>query len=93
MPKHNRIIQTVLCITDQEDLMSLILAMLDVRGSPASIIEATSVQQGIEMAKKAKPDVVLMDIGLHSLSGVDASKEMRRFNPKCQVMLLTLYPK
>jgi len=48
--------------------------------------------QGITIFKKNKIDLVLLDLGLPSMSGIDVLKEIRRYNGKAIVIVVTGYP-
>ena len=47
--------------------------------------------EGIELARKLKPDVVLMDISMPGLNGIDASKEILRENPDIKILALSAH--
>lgn len=53
--------------------------------------EATDGQQAVEQAVELQPDVVVMDIKMPELSGVDATKRIRRDAPRVRVLALTAY--
>jgi DNA-binding NtrC family response regulator len=48
--------------------------------------------QGITIFKKHKFDLVLLDLGLPSMSGIEVLKEIRRLEPKAKVIVVTGYP-
>ena len=48
-------------------------------------------REGIELARKLKPDIVLMDITMPGLNGIDASKEILRENPDIKVLALSAH--
>ena len=43
--------------------------------------EATTGKQGVDMALKLTPDIVLMDIGLPEMDGIQATKMIKKSNP------------
>ena len=47
--------------------------------------------EGIELSRKLKPDIVLMDISMPGLNGIDASKEILRENPDIKVLALSAH--
>jgi len=53
--------------------------------------EATNGQQAVELAIALQPDIVVMDIKMPQLSGVDATKRIRTDAPKVRVLALTAY--
>jgi two-component system response regulator AtoC len=48
--------------------------------------------QGIAIFKKNKIDLVLLDLGLPSMSGIEVLKEIRRLDNKARVIVVTGYP-
>jgi two-component system, NarL family, response regulator NreC len=53
--------------------------------------EAGTAREAIELVQKVKPDVVLMDIGLPDMSGIEATAEIKRQDPKVAVVALTIH--
>ncbi len=53
--------------------------------------EAGTAAQAIEAASTAQPDVILMDIGLPDLSGIDATREIKKRFPGVAVVALTIH--
>ena len=53
--------------------------------------EAKDGLEAVEKAKKLFPDVVLMDIALPKLDGVEATRRIKKENPKINVVMLTVH--
>ena len=53
--------------------------------------EAATGSDALQFVKAHKPDLVLMDIGLPGLSGVETTAELLRHNPACKVVILSMY--
>ena len=53
------------------------------------IAEAESAEEGIEIIKKERPDVVLMDLGLPHMNGLEATMKIKEISPETQVVILT----
>ena len=52
--------------------------------------EACDGREAVEMAKQLKPDVVILDIGMPNLNGLDATRQLRQHDPHFKVIILTL---
>ena len=53
--------------------------------------EAQNGKEAIEKFRLTKPDVVLMDIGLPDMSGIDASKKILEIDSKAKIIILTAH--
>ena len=53
--------------------------------------EAGSAHEAIAMARSVRPDVIVMDIGLGSHSGIDATRTIRTARPETRVLFVTMH--
>jgi two-component system response regulator NreC len=81
-----------LLLVDDHQVVRSGLRMLLANESDVEIIgEAGTGKEALEAVKLLKPTVVLMDIGLPDLSGIDATREIKRTNPEIAVVALTIH--
>ena len=66
---------TVLLVEDYEDTRYLMRMELEQRGF--RIVEATNGEEAIEAAVRERPPIILMDIGLPVLDGINATRALR----------------
>ena len=52
--------------------------------------EATDGRMAVEKAKALKPEVVILDIGMPSLNGLAATRQILQAEPQCKVIVLTI---
>jgi len=65
----------VLIVEDNEKNMKLARDVLQAKGY--STLEAVTGEEGVKLAKEKRPDLVLMDIQLPGISGIEAFKQIR----------------
>jgi two-component system cell cycle response regulator DivK len=67
--------KTILIVEDNEKNMKLARDILQAKGY--ATLEATSGTEGVRLALQHKPDLVLMDIQLPDINGIDAFERIR----------------
>ncbi len=65
--------------------------LLERKSNIVVVAEAKSGEEAIELSKRLNPDVILMDIRMPGLSGIEACREIKSNNPKTKVIMLTSY--
>lgn len=79
-------------IADDHALMrDGIKALLSVADDIEVVGEATNGREAIEQCQRLKPEVVLMDIAMPGLGGLEATLELKREAPRTRVLVLTQY--
>jgi len=68
-------------------IRSLLGAMADVQ----VVAEASSGEEALELAAREQPDVVLMDIAMKGITGLDAAARMRERHPGVRVVILSMH--
>jgi DNA-binding NarL/FixJ family response regulator len=62
------------------------------RGEEFRVVgEAENGTDAVQFVKRLRPDLVLMDIGLPDLNGVETTAEILRHHPDCKVAILSMY--
>jgi len=79
----------ILLVDDNEDFLDSTKDVLDDEGY--DVVTATSGEEAIELAGTQTFDVILMDIKMPGMNGVESFIEMKRRNPKVKVIMVTAY--
>jgi DNA-binding NarL/FixJ family response regulator len=82
---------TVLIADDQTLFREGLKDLLEDEKGIKVVGEATTGPQAIEMVKRLKPDVVLMDIKIPEMDGIAATKVIREKFPQTNVIILSSY--
>src|SRR5215204_756649 len=53
--------------------------------------EASSGEQAIELARELQPDVILMDIKMPGINGIEATREILHTSPRIGVLVVTMF--
>ncbi len=81
-------IRTML-IEDHKLLRSGLRSLFEKSDDIIVVAEAENGKEGIEKAKVHKPDVVIVDLGLDDMSGVEAARTIIDNNPEIKIIVLT----
>ena len=79
----------VLVIDDDDDLRYSLKRVLS--GRKYDFMEAGSGEEGLEMAEKHSPHVILLDNRMGGMSGMEALQHLRGINPNAMIILMTAY--
>jgi two-component system response regulator HydG len=79
----------ILLVDDNEEFLDSTRDVLDDEGY--EVVTATSGEEGIELAGAQTFDVILMDIKMPGMNGVESFIEMKRRNPGVKVIMVTAY--
>lgn len=82
---------TVLLVEDHKIMRDGIRALLDRSGEFTVVGDAESGSEAVQVCTETHPDVVLMDIGLPGLNGVDTTTELLRQSPGLKIIMLSMY--
>ncbi len=82
---------SVLLVDDHAVVRQGLRALLEAEGDLAVVGEAENGRQAVALTKKALPDVVLMDLAMPGLNGLEATRQIVRNVPSAKVLVLTSY--
>jgi DNA-binding NarL/FixJ family response regulator len=82
---------TVLIADDHTIVRRGLRSLLQTENDIEVIGEAETGRQAVQLATTLKPDVVLMDIAMPMLNGLEATRQITRQVPSCRVLILSSY--
>jgi len=81
----------VLLADDHSLVRAGIRSLLGAMAEVEVIAEAASGEEALELAASAKPDVVLMDIAMKGITGLEAAARLRERHPAIRVVILSMH--
>jgi len=81
----------VLLVDDQQLVREGLRRMLELDDDIKVIGEASSGEDALIKAKDLNPDVILMDIKMSGISGIEATRRIKEENGKANIIMLTVY--
>jgi DNA-binding NarL/FixJ family response regulator len=81
----------VIVVEDDIRLQEHLIKILDKPEDITCLRAVSSAEEALEKIPAYRPDVVLMDINLPGISGVDCIRELKKMLPRLEVVMLTAY--
>ncbi len=82
---------SVLIADDQSLVRRGLVAIIDMEDDMTVIGEAGDGREAVELWRKLRPDIVLMDLRMPGMGGVEAIRQIRLEDPKAAVIVLTTF--
>lgn len=82
---------TVLLVDDHAVVREGYKRLLEQRGHIAVVGEADSAESALSQFSRLHPDVVVMDIALPGVSGIEALRRMRQRRPTSRILMFSMY--
>ena len=81
----------VMIVDDHSMVRAGLATFLEIDDNLQLVAEASSGQEAIALCQQLRPDVVLMDLVMPDISGVEATQAIRNYCPETQVIVLTSF--
>jgi DNA-binding NarL/FixJ family response regulator len=81
----------VLLAEDHALVRSGVRALLEEFGDITVVGEAGTGRQAVEMAAELRPNLVLMDVGMHDLNGIDATRQIHTAQDDVRILMLSMH--
>ncbi len=82
---------TVMCVDDHPLVRKGIASIISNEADLKLVGEAGGGHEAVEMFRTLHPDVVLMDLRMPDMDGVEATKQIRKVDPEAKIIALTSY--
>src|SRR5262245_28379953 len=80
---------TLLVVDDEPNVRYSLEKSL--RSDTLHVVSACSGMQGLELIRRQPPDVVVLDVRLSAMSGLDVFDRIRELDPRLPVIIITAY--
>lgn len=83
--------RTILIADDNADIRKMVRRIVEAEGDYDICAEATNGQEAIDLAVRHRPDLIILDLSMPVLNGVDASRKLTKIMPDVPILLFTDY--
>jgi DNA-binding NarL/FixJ family response regulator len=80
----------VLVVEDHLDCRKLVRLLLQERPEWQIIFEASDGSEAVEKTVELRPDLILLDIGLPKLNGIEAARRIRKHSPNSRIVFMSM---
>ena len=81
--------RTILVVDDFESYRRFVVSELQKRAEAQLIYEASDGLEAVQQAEEHQPDLILLDIGLPRLNGIEAARRIREVSPNSKVVFVS----
>ena len=80
----------ILIVDDYKDWRSFVRLLLLVRPEWQIVCEVSDGSEAVQKAEELRPDLIVLDIGLPKLDGIEAARRIRQVSPNSKIVFLTM---
>jgi DNA-binding NarL/FixJ family response regulator len=81
----------VLVVEDQPKILKAQIKLLETFEEIVIVGEALSGESALEKVEEVKPEVLLLDLGLPQMSGIDVTKKVKATHPEIEILIFTIF--
>jgi DNA-binding NarL/FixJ family response regulator len=82
---------TIVLVDDHQILRQGVRNLLEDDPDLKVIGEAADGKEGIELTERLKPDILISDLMMKGLNGIDVTREVRKRSPDTRIIILSMY--
>jgi DNA-binding NarL/FixJ family response regulator len=79
----------VLVVEDYEPFRRFVCSTLGKRPELQIVCEVSDGLEAVHKAEELQPDLILLDVGLPSLNGIDAARRIRKLSPESRILFVS----
>jgi len=83
-------LNSILLVEGHDEVRAALRDWLHLSLGTAQLREARNLQEALDQTAKTMPDVVLINLELPGLNGIEATRELRRRCPECPVVIMSV---
>jgi DNA-binding NarL/FixJ family response regulator len=80
----------VLVVEDYEPFLRLICSTLAIRENTEVVCAVSDGLAAVQKAEELKPDLILLDLGLPKLNGIEAARQIRKLVPQSKIIFVSV---
>jgi DNA-binding NarL/FixJ family response regulator len=84
-------VRTVLVADDNPLIRKMLCQIFEAEENYDLCAEATNGREAIDLAKKHRPELIILDLSMPELNGLEASKILKEIMPEVPIILFTQY--
>jgi two-component system response regulator NreC len=81
----------LMLVDDHEVVRAGLRSFLEAQGDLQVVAEASSGEEALQQAQETQPDLVVMDITMPGMDGLEATRRLKQLLPQCQILALTVH--
>ena len=81
----------ILLVDDHKIMRDGLRAVLEKETDFQIVAEASNGREAVEVAKRLKPDIIIMDVVMPGVNGIDATIQIRKSCPQAHIIALTMH--